>query len=483
MFWSSRKLAGLPAAVAAVLAAMSGSFTLAGAEAAKQASLAEILAPAATCGIDVQASVGVVDGKLALEKFTNRYNPGLCPVEGNALKLIHNTGIPKDEYQCFMVPIADPILTKPSAVVVAEWRVKVLEGDFAKPGFCVVLGPARPSGRGCWETSIRFTPDTVIVYNEKLAAPSYRPGEFNTCRAAIDTRSGNLVLWINGKVALARRIDFLGRQRPQCFCTVGDGSGAVAGMALLEYFKYGAAKIEPPASKTPETGVLCLTFDDRNFDDWLNMLPLLKKYDAHVTFFVCGKIDGDAVKKLRPLSEAGHSIGSHGVKHIRAVDKNLSGKALDEFLRDYLRDETAPQIEALNKAGIPVTSFAYPMSARNNATDRALGTQFRHMRTGFWSRSDKPLQELDGPFVKAVDVAGTVTFSGICCDTNGKIPDETLVAMMERAAKNKELLVFYSHRVVPSPVKGNCTLVSRLEMILKKAQELGLKCCGYDELP
>ena len=485
MFWSRSKLiAGLPVAAAAVLATMTGSFTLSGAEAGRPVSPAEILAPAATCDFDVQASVGIADGQLALETFTNRYNPERYPVVNGALKLIHNSGIPKDEYQCFMVPVNDPMLTSPAPVLVAEWKVKVLEGDDKKPGFGVVLGPARPSGRGCWEVSIRFTPDAVIInHSEKIPAPSYRPGEFNTCRAAIDTRSGDFVLWINGKVALARRIDFMGKTRPQAFCTVGDGSGMVAGMALLEYFRIGAAKFEPAAPKTPESGILCLTYDDRNFDDWHKMLPLLKQYDAHVTFFVCGKIDESTAKKLRPLSEAGHSIGSHGINHIRAVDNKLKGKTPEEHLRDYLRDETGKQLKEFASFGIPVTSFAYPMSARNNASDQALGTQFRHMRTGFWSKETKPLQELDGPFVKAADIAGTVTFAGICCDTNGKIPDETLIAMMERAARNKELLVFYSHRVVSSPVKGNYTPVSRLEMILKKAQELGLRCCGYDELP
>ena len=42
-------------------------------------------------------------------------------------------------------------------------------------------------------------------------------------------------------------------------------------------------------------GKLCLTFDDRFFDSWIKADEVFKKYDAHVTFFVCGKIDLEAV--------------------------------------------------------------------------------------------------------------------------------------------------------------------------------------------
>ena len=48
-------------------------------------------------------------------------------------------------------------------------------------------------------------------------------------------------------------------------------------------------------------GTLVLSFDDRNFNDWKKALPIFDKYDAHVTFFVSGPIDGDAAKVLKEL--------------------------------------------------------------------------------------------------------------------------------------------------------------------------------------
>ena len=32
-------------------------------------------------------------------------------------------------------------------------------------------------------------------------------------------------------------------------------------------------------------GILCLTFDDARYDQWLPMLPEFGRYNAHCTFF------------------------------------------------------------------------------------------------------------------------------------------------------------------------------------------------------
>jgi len=37
--------------------------------------------------------------------------------------------------------------------------------------------------------------------------------------------------------------------------------------------------------------MLILSFDDRNFDDWIDAMPIFEKYGAHATFFVSGEID------------------------------------------------------------------------------------------------------------------------------------------------------------------------------------------------
>ena len=102
-------------------------------------------------------------------------------------------------------------------------------------------------------------------------------------------------------------------------------------------------------------GTLVLSFDDRNFDDWEKALPLFDKYDAHVTFFVSGVMDGDAVKRLKTLRAHGHSIGLHGLHHANA-DAAVAKKGAEK----YFADDIAPQLDRLRVAWIPVTSFAYP---------------------------------------------------------------------------------------------------------------------------
>ena len=74
---------------------------------------------------------------------------------------------------------------------------------------------------------------------------------------------------------------------------------------VLALFAAAAAADDAAKRPAPEHGVICFTFDDRNFDDWIAALPLLRKYDAKVTFFVCGKIDAAAAEKLKMLKAEG----------------------------------------------------------------------------------------------------------------------------------------------------------------------------------
>ena len=51
-------------------------------------------------------------------------------------------------------------------------------------------------------------------------------------------------------------------------------------------------------------GTLCLTFDDRFFANWEKAIPLFARYNAHVTFFVNGKIDSEALAAMKKLQAA-----------------------------------------------------------------------------------------------------------------------------------------------------------------------------------
>lgn len=79
-------------------------------------------------------------------------------------------------------------------------------------------------------------------------------------------------------------------------------------------------------------GLLLLTFDDHDYQGWLGHLPLLARYDAHVTFFPCGNFGTNEIASLKKLSDAGHTIGLHTVHH-RAADVAFGEEGCKTFWR------------------------------------------------------------------------------------------------------------------------------------------------------
>ena len=117
----------------------------------------------------------------------------------------------------------------------------------------------------------------------------------------------------------------------------------------------------PDKKSWPRHGVIGLSFDDTSFDQWDAALPLFAKYDARTTFFVVGTNRIDFMKKAMA---AGHEIGLHGFRHRDAPPM------VEQCGEDWFwKSEIAPQIAALNAAGIPVRSYAYPNTRRTERTD------------------------------------------------------------------------------------------------------------------
>lgn len=57
-------------------------------------------------------------------------------------------------------------------------------------------------------------------------------------------------------------------------------------------------------------GALLLTFDDPNYDRWVEAMPLFAKYGAHATFFPSGHLDDRALGQLAKLKAAGHTAAA-----------------------------------------------------------------------------------------------------------------------------------------------------------------------------
>ena len=142
-----------------------------------------------------------------------------------------------------------------------------------------------------------------------------------------------------------------------------------------------------------------MTFDDRNIGDWEKQIPLFKKYNAHVTFFIdhFDELTPDQIKSLNNLKKAGHTIGCHGLRHLRAPDY------CEKYsVERYISDEIDPAIKMMDKEGFLPTCFAYPNSAFNEITDKELLKHFRHLRSGCGIESE--LKKTDKAFIRIADL-------------------------------------------------------------------------------
>lgn len=244
------------------------------------------------------------------------------------------------------------------------------------------------------------------------------------------------------------------------------------------------AKTPAPTRLNPvplaQAGVV-LTFDDRNFDDWLTALPLLDQYGVKATFFISGPIDEKALAASRQLIAHGHAIGAHSVHHLSAVDY-----VREHSLEEYLRHEIQPQLDAWSAAGISVTAFAFPRSISDAATERALLKIFRHLRIGGPMAPGDLLSSRDPFFTPLAQVAARGSLPSRGIDYAPTREDRTfaqLDAALTRTATRGEILTLYAHGIRHLGGKGHFITPQALEYLFVKAQELKLTFYTFDQLP
>jgi peptidoglycan/xylan/chitin deacetylase (PgdA/CDA1 family) len=224
-------------------------------------------------------------------------------------------------------------------------------------------------------------------------------------------------------------------------------------------------------------GVLCLTFDDRNFCAWERCISLFEKYGAHATFFVCGPIDARAESCMRKLSAAGHSIGLHGFRHQKAT------AAISRLGEDgYLREEILPQLSVCREKGLNVRSFAYPMSARTVETDAFLLRHFARLRAGWGEVDGKSWGEKTLPFPVGESASRRVVVAQ--CGTNPTDMPNRIAAMMPQIAASNLVLAVYAHDIEANGRSHDLHNITEenLEKVLSAAKEAGVAVVGFDEL-
>jgi peptidoglycan/xylan/chitin deacetylase (PgdA/CDA1 family) len=226
-------------------------------------------------------------------------------------------------------------------------------------------------------------------------------------------------------------------------------------------------------------GVLCLTFDDRNFKCWMNALPIFRKYGARASFFIKGEIDEEALALIAVLKADGHTVGLHTMNHADApeyIEKNGA--------QAYLDNEVLPQYNACLAAGFKVKSFAYPNNRRNEDTDRLLSVYFTHFRAGLGVKRPEGVALQDfAPLYKPVsELPGRKVMGGAGIGAYYNTVLEDNLAALRKARDNEQVLVFFSHDISDAPSRiGMSNEV--LEAMLSTAKELGMAIVGLDDLP
>ncbi len=226
-------------------------------------------------------------------------------------------------------------------------------------------------------------------------------------------------------------------------------------------------------------GILCLTFDDRNFSGWLNAIPLFDKYDAHASFFVSGAIDEEAVCAMKTLQRAGHTVGLHTLNHANAPEYFEANGA-----QHYIEKEILPQYNACLDAGIGIKSMAYPNNRRNEVTDRALSWYFTHFRAGLGVKrpEEVPLDAFEPVYADAAGLSGRSVMGGAGIGSFYSTVDSQVLAVLRKASGNDSVVTFFSHDIASEPSHIGMRL-DLLEAVLSCASSLEMAIVGFDELP
>ena len=216
-----------------------------------------------------------------------------------------------------------------------------------------------------------------------------------------------------------------------------------------------------------EKGAVCFTFDDYHGKNWIKADAVFKKYNAHATFFVVGQITPAKIEVMKKLQAAGHSVGLHGIGH-RSAPHFIASRGESW----YWKNEVEPQLDACNKNGIRIRSFAYPNNRYDEKSNALLFKHFDYLRAGY----GKTRKIIYYPAVKEKMVLGG---GGIRTYYSSKLED--LKSRLDHAAKTRSVIVFFSHNIAPG-AKHIHMPTEMLEALLEHAAKLGLPVIGFDQL-
>ena len=263
------------------------------------------------------------------------------------------------------------------------------------------------------------------------------------------------------------------------------GSGTFTAGPVVKDEEGGGEEPGPvvPEWTAPTNGVLLLTFDDANYDNWLAATNLFARYGARATFCPYGSLTDDKLAKMMLLKDRGHTIGCHTVDHV-----NTDG-VTDPAA--WCAAQVAPQVAAYASVGHTVRTLAYPNNKHTDAIDDYItaNTTIRRFRaadlaggTYLAAQAGGDLAHTDACFTPVAEIGSLRVVNAVGCASYYNTDLDNLLGGIRRAAANNEVLAVFSHDIQASPSNVGMP-TAWLESILAEASSLGMRICGMDEYP
>ncbi len=254
---------------------------------------------------------------------------------------------------------------------------------------------------------------------------------------------------------------------------------------LMMSVAVGLGGCHKPSDHSPLAGI-ALSLDDRYVKDWVRLRPLLKKYNAHLTFYVTqfDSLTPEETALLHQLEQDGHEIGAHGAAHVRVLDWVRSGGKLD----DFYRYEIEAELVSMRRAGFKPITFAHVGGQQTWYTDRRLlSDYFILLRDVSMTERRLPLFIYRRPVFAMDEIYyhfdGTQKVNSLLIDQYTHITERQLKEGLVRAKNTRSVLMLMGHRpLFAASDEQYAFSVSLLEKILEEAQKMGLKTYTMAEL-
>ncbi len=208
-----------------------------------------------------------------------------------------------------------------------------------------------------------------------------------------------------------------------------------------------------------------LSFDDYS-ETWVEHLPLLELLGIRATFFITGNFLRDlglARARLRPLVDAGHSLGVHTISHRRATEM------WEREGQTWLDTDVLEQAHILAElSGQPIRAFAYPYGDHNDVTDEVLTPHF-HILRAFGSKVAFTTQQ-------QLQTGGVIW--GTSIDNVHQHEDSWLNRQLKELKHRSEFWVVASHHFNDS--KWGIT-PERLTQFAESARQHDISICRFED--